>query len=121
MNCLEEITSGDITIGKKLVNDLPPKDRSIAMVFQSYALFPHMTVRENGSFGLRIAGAPQSQVEAKVAEAARMLKLEPLLDRKPSQLSGGQRQQRSQFRCKVRRIDRRDQFRCAKPNPPQYD
>jgi multiple sugar transport system ATP-binding protein len=102
---LEEITSGDITIGNKLVNDLPPKDRSIAMVFQSYALFPHMTVRENVSFGLRIAGTPQSEVEAKVAEAARMLKLEPLLDRKPSQLSGGQRQRVAIGRAIVRRPD----------------
>ncbi len=102
---LEDITSGDINIGNKLVNDLPPKDRSIAMVFQSYALFPHMTVRENVAFGLTISKAPQSEIDAKVAEAARMLKLEPLLDRKPSQLSGGQRQRVAIGRAIVRRPD----------------
>lgn len=102
---LEDLTSGDIIIGNKLVNDLPPKDRSIAMVFQSYALFPHMTVRDNVSFGLRIANAPASEIDAKVAEAARMLKLEPLLDRKPSQLSGGQRQRVAIGRAIVRRPD----------------
>ena len=89
---LEEITGGSLSIGDKVVNNLPPKDRSVAMVFQSYALFPHMTVRDNVAFGLKIAGAPKAELEAKVAEAARMLKLEPLLDRKPAQLSGGQRQ-----------------------------
>jgi multiple sugar transport system ATP-binding protein len=102
---LEDITSGDINIGNKLVNDLPPKDRSIAMVFQSYALFPHMTVRQNVAFGLTISKAPQSEIDAKVAEAARMLKLEPLLDRKPSQLSGGQRQRVAIGRAIVRRPD----------------
>ena len=102
---LEDITSGDIRIGNKLVNDLPPKDRSIAMVFQSYALFPHMTVRENVAFGLTISKAPQSEIDTKVAEAARMLKLEPLLDRKPSQLSGGQRQRVAIGRAIVRRPD----------------
>jgi multiple sugar transport system ATP-binding protein len=102
---LEDITSGDIKIANRLVNDLPPKDRSIAMVFQSYALFPHMTVRENVAFGLTISKAPQSEIDAKVAEAARMLKLEPLLDRKPSQLSGGQRQRVAIGRAIVRRPD----------------
>jgi multiple sugar transport system ATP-binding protein len=102
---LEDLTAGDIIIGGKVVNNLPPKDRSIAMVFQSYALFPHMTVRDNVSFGLRIAGAPHSEIETKVAEAARMLKLEPLLDRKPSQLSGGQRQRVAIGRAIVRRPD----------------
>jgi multiple sugar transport system ATP-binding protein len=102
---LEEITSGSISIAGKVVNDLPPKDRSIAMVFQSYALFPHMTVRGNVAFGLKIAGAPQSEIDEKVAEAARMLKLEPLLDRKPSQLSGGQRQRVAIGRAIVRRPD----------------
>jgi multiple sugar transport system ATP-binding protein len=102
---LEDITSGDINIGNKLVNDLPPKDRSIAMVFQSYALFPHMTVRQNVAFGLTISKAPQSEIDVKVAEAARMLKLEPLLDRKPSQLSGGQRQRVAIGRAIVRRPD----------------
>jgi multiple sugar transport system ATP-binding protein len=102
---LEDITAGTISIGNRVVNDLPPKDRSIAMVFQSYALFPHMTVRENVAFGLKISGAPESEVTAKVAEAARMLKLEPLLDRKPSQLSGGQRQRVAIGRAIVRRPD----------------
>ncbi len=100
---LEDTTSGTISIADRVVNDLPPKDRSIAMVFQSYALFPHMTVRDNVSFGLRIAGAPKGEIETKVAEAARMLKLEPLLDRKPSQLSGGQRQRVAIGRAIVRR------------------
>jgi multiple sugar transport system ATP-binding protein len=100
---LEEITSGTISIGGKVVNDLPPKDRSVAMVFQSYALFPHMTVRDNVAFGLKISKAPQAEIEAKVAEAARMLKLEQLLDRKPSQLSGGQRQRVAIGRAIVRR------------------
>jgi multiple sugar transport system ATP-binding protein len=99
---LEEITSGTISIAGRVVNDLPPKDRSIAMVFQSYALFPHMTVRENVAFGLKIAHAPQSEIDTKVAEAARMLKLETLLDRKPSQLSGGQRQRVAIGRAIVR-------------------
>ena len=100
---LEDISSGSISIADRVVNDLPPKDRSIAMVFQSYALFPHMTVRENVAFGLKISGAPREEIEAKVAEAARMLKLEPLLDRKPSQLSGGQRQRVAIGRAIVRR------------------
>jgi multiple sugar transport system ATP-binding protein len=100
---LEDITAGTISIGNRLVNDLPPKDRSIAMVFQSYALFPHMTVRENVAFGLRIAGTPKAEMDSKVAEAARMLKLEPLLERKPSQLSGGQRQRVAIGRAVVRR------------------
>jgi multiple sugar transport system ATP-binding protein len=102
---LEDITAGDISIDNRVVNNLPPKDRSIAMVFQSYALFPHMTVRENVAFGLLISGAPKSEIDAKVAEAARMLKLEPLLERKPSQLSGGQRQRVAIGRAIVRRPD----------------
>jgi multiple sugar transport system ATP-binding protein len=99
---LEDITAGTIAIGNKVVNDLQPKDRSIAMVFQSYALFPHMTVRENVAFGLKIAGESRDSQDKKVAEAARMLKLEPLLDRKPSQLSGGQRQRVAIGRAIVR-------------------
>ena len=102
---LEEITSGTIEIGGKVVNNLPPKDRSIAMVFQSYALFPHMTVRDNVAFGLKIARRPKDEITAKVAEAARMLKLEPLLDRKPAQLSGGQRQRVAIGRAIVRHPD----------------
>ena len=89
---LEDISGGTLTIGDTVVNDLPPKDRRIAMVFQSYAIFPHMTVRENLAFGLTIANAPQAEKDAKVAEAARILQMEHLLDRRPSQLSGGQRQ-----------------------------
>jgi multiple sugar transport system ATP-binding protein len=102
---LEEISAGTLKIGERVVNDLQPKDRAIAMVFQSYALFPHMTVRENIAFGLKIAGAPKAEIEAKVAEAARMLKLETYLDRKPSQLSGGQRQRVAIGRAVVRKPD----------------
>jgi len=87
---LEDISGGDLTIGGNRVNDLPPSERGVAMVFQSYAIFPHMTVRENVAFGLTIAGAPKAEKEAKVAEAARILQMEHLLDRRPSQLSGGQ-------------------------------
>jgi multiple sugar transport system ATP-binding protein len=99
---LEDITSGTMEIGGKVVNDLPPKDRSIAMVFQSYALFPHMTVYDNVAFGLNIAKAPKAEVEEKVQEAARILKMESLLQRKPSQLSGGQRQRVAIGRAIVR-------------------
>ena len=89
---LEDISAGDMFIGAKRVNDLPPKDRSVAMVFQSYAIFPHMTVRENIGFGLTIAKTPKAEKDSKVQEAARILQMEHLLDRRPSQLSGGQRQ-----------------------------
>ena len=89
---LEDISAGDIFIGEKRVNELPPKDRSVAMVFQSYAIFPHMTVRENIGFGLTIAKTPKAEKDSKVQEAARILQMEHLLDRRPSQLSGGQRQ-----------------------------
>ncbi len=99
---LEDISSGELRIGEKLVNDLPPKDRGVAMVFQSYAIFPHMTVRENVAFGLTIAGASKEEKEAKVAEAARILQMEHLLDRRPSQLSGGQRQRVAIGRAIVR-------------------
>ncbi|WP_137150118.1 sn-glycerol-3-phosphate ABC transporter ATP-binding protein UgpC [Devosia sp. FKR38] len=100
---LEDITGGTLTIGDRVVNDLPPKDRSIAMVFQSYAIFPHMTVRENLAFGLTIANAPKAEKDAKVAEAARILQMEHLLDRRPSQLSGGQRQRVAIGRAIVRK------------------
>jgi multiple sugar transport system ATP-binding protein len=100
---LEDITSGTMEIGGKVVNDLPPKDRSIAMVFQSYALFPHMTVYDNVAFGLNIAKAPKAEIEQKVQEAARILKMESLLQRKPSQLSGGQRQRVAIGRAIVRK------------------
>nr|WP_295888409.1 sn-glycerol-3-phosphate ABC transporter ATP-binding protein UgpC [uncultured Devosia sp.] len=100
---LEDISGGTLTIGERVVNDLPPKDRSIAMVFQSYAIFPHMTVRENLAFGLTIANAPKAEKDAKVAEAARILQMEHLLERRPSQLSGGQRQRVAIGRAIVRK------------------
>ncbi|MCP8884669.1 sn-glycerol-3-phosphate ABC transporter ATP-binding protein UgpC [Devosia sp. XJ19-1] len=100
---LEDISGGTLSIGDRVVNDLPPKDRSIAMVFQSYAIFPHMTVRENLAFGLTIANAPKAEKDAKVAEAARILQMEHLLERRPSQLSGGQRQRVAIGRAIVRK------------------
>ena len=100
---LEDITSGTLTIAGKVVNNLPPKDRGVAMDFQSYAIFPHMTVRENVAFGLTIAGASKEEKAAKVAEAARILQMEHLLDRRPSQLSGGQRQRVAIGRAIVRK------------------
>ncbi len=100
---LEDISGGTLTIGDTVVNDLPPKDRGVAMVFQSYAIFPHMTVRENVAFGLTIAGASKEEKAAKVAEAARILQMEHLLDRRPSQLSGGQRQRVAIGRAIVRK------------------
>jgi multiple sugar transport system ATP-binding protein len=89
---LEEISGGELYIGGKLMNKVPAADRGIAMVFQSYALYPHMTVAENMGFALKMMGVGRAEVEAKVREAARVLQLEGLLDRKPKQLSGGQRQ-----------------------------
>ncbi len=100
---LEDITSGTLEIDGKVVNDLPPKERGIAMVFQSYAIFPHMTVRENVAFGLTIARASKAEKEEKVMEAARILQMEHLLDRRPSQLSGGQRQRVAIGRAIVRK------------------
>ena len=99
---LEEISSGDLIIDGKKVNDLDPKDRNIAMVFQSYALYPFLTVRENMEFPLKIAKMPKSEIDARVAEAARTLGLESLLDRKPKALSGGQRQRVAMGRAIVR-------------------
>jgi len=99
---LEEMTGGDIVIGSRVVNNLNPRDRNIAMVFQSYALYPHMTVRDNMSFNLKLAGRPRSEIDAAVAEAARMLGLTDLLDRRPAQLSGGQRQRVAMGRAVVR-------------------
>ncbi|WP_174802287.1 ABC transporter ATP-binding protein [Martelella limonii] len=99
---LEEITGGDISIGGEIVNDLTPRERNIAMVFQSYALYPHMTVAENMGFNLRLAKRPKEEIEKRVGEAARMLDLTELLDRKPSQLSGGQRQRVAMGRAVVR-------------------
>jgi multiple sugar transport system ATP-binding protein len=88
---LEDI-SGEIEIGNRVVNDLSPRDRDIALVFQSYALYPPMTVYQNMSFGLQLRKVPKAQIDKAVHEAARILDLEPLLKRKPGQLSGGQRQ-----------------------------
>jgi multiple sugar transport system ATP-binding protein len=99
---LEEITSGDLMVEGKRVNDLSPPDRGMAIVFQSYALYPHMTVRDNMAFGLKLAKIPKAEIERKVQEAACNLKLEPLLDRKPAAMSGGQRQRVAIGRAIVR-------------------
>jgi multiple sugar transport system ATP-binding protein len=99
---LEDITGGDIMIGGDVVNDVPPKDRDIAMVFQNYALYPHMTVAENMSFGLRLKHYPKAEIKSRVTEAARMLDITDLIDRKPKQLSGGQRQRVAMGRAIVR-------------------
>ena len=99
---LEEPTSGEIYIGDKLVNDVPPKDRNIAMVFQNYALYPHMNVYQNISFGLRLRKMPKDEIGRRVKEAASMLGLENLLKRKPRELSGGQRQRVALARAIVR-------------------
>jgi multiple sugar transport system ATP-binding protein len=99
---LEEVTSGRILIGDRDVTTVPPKDRDIAMVFQNYALYPHMSVRENMGFALKLAKAPQDEIDRKVQEAARILDLEQHLDRKPANLSGGQRQRVAMGRAIVR-------------------
>ncbi|MCI5888137.1 MAG: sn-glycerol-3-phosphate ABC transporter ATP-binding protein UgpC [Brachyspira sp.] len=99
---LEEISGGEILIGDKKVNNIPPKDRDIAFVFQSYALYPHMTVRENIAFGLKMRKVDKATIEKKVQEAAEILDLTPYLDRKPKQLSGGQRQRVALGRAIVR-------------------
>ena len=99
---LEEITSGKIYIGDRLVNDVPPKDRDIAMVFQNYALYPHMDVYNNMAFGLKLRKFPKSEIDNRVKQAARMLGIENLLDRKPKALSGGQRQRVAVGRAIVR-------------------
>ena len=99
---LEEITEGEIYIGDKLVNDVQPKDRDIAMVFQNYALYPHMTVFDNMAFGLKLRKVPKDDIKRRVTEAARILEIEHLLDRKPKALSGGQRQRVALGRAIVR-------------------
>ena len=99
---LEEISGGEILIGDKKVNNIPPKDRDIAFVFQSYALYPHMTVRENIAFGLKMRKVDKAEIEKKVQEAAKILDLTEYLDRKPKQLSGGQRQRVALGRAIVR-------------------
>ncbi len=99
---LEDTTGGEIAIGGRVVNDVEPADRGIAMVFQSYALYPHMTVAENLSFGLRMNGNPRADTERRVARAAGILRIDSLLDRRPKQLSGGQRQRVAIGRAIVR-------------------
>ncbi len=100
---LEEISSGEIWIGNKLVNNLPPKDRDIAMVFQNYALYPHMTVFDNMAFGLKLRGYSPREIESRVRDAAQILGLDPLLQRRPKELSGGERQRVAVGRAIVRR------------------
>ena len=99
---LEEISDGELYIGDKLVNDVAPKDRDIAMVFQNYALYPHMTVYDNMAFGLKLRKVPKDEIDRKVKEAAKILDLEHLLDRKPKAMSGGQRQRVALGRAIVR-------------------
>ncbi|HEX7249273.1 MAG TPA: sn-glycerol-3-phosphate ABC transporter ATP-binding protein UgpC [Burkholderiales bacterium] len=99
---LEDISAGDVVIGNDIVNDVPPKDRNIAMVFQNYALYPHMTVHENMSFGLRLKKVPKDEIDRRVEKAAQILGLKDLLQRKPKQLSGGQRQRVAMGRAIVR-------------------
>lgn len=100
---LEEISGGTIKIGEKVVNDISPKDRDIAMVFQNYALYPHMTVYENMAFGLKLRKFPKDEIEKRVQEAATILEIEHLLDRRPKELSGGQRQRVAVGRAIVRK------------------
>ncbi|HET8786142.1 MAG TPA: sn-glycerol-3-phosphate ABC transporter ATP-binding protein UgpC [Candidatus Limnocylindrales bacterium] len=99
---LEEISSGTLRIGDRVVNDVAPKDRDIAMVFQSYALYPHMSVRDNLAFGLKLRKVPKPEIERRVNEAAETIQLQKLLDRKPKELSGGQRQRVALGRAIVR-------------------
>ena len=99
---LEEISKGELYIGNRLVNDVPPKDRDIAMVFQNYALYPHMTVYKNMAFGLELRKTPKDEIDKRVHEAAKILEIEHLLDRKPKALSGGQRQRVALGRAMVR-------------------
>src|SRR5687767_11586031 len=99
---LEEITSGNIRIGDRIVNDVAPKDRDIAMVFQSYALYPHMSVYDNMAFGLKLRKRPKAEIDRRVKEAAEILGIQTLLQRKPKQLSGGQRQRVALGRAIVR-------------------
>ncbi len=99
---LEEITDGTLRIGDKVVNDVAPKDRDIAMVFQSYALYPHMSVSDNLAFGLKLRKVPKPEIQKRIADAAGILQLEKLLDRKPKELSGGQRQRVALGRAIVR-------------------
>src|SRR5437762_8316900 len=99
---LEEISDGTLRIGDRVVNDVAPKDRDIAMVFQSYALYPHMSVRDNLAFGLKLRKVPKAEIDKRIQETARILQLEKLLERKPKELSGGQRQRVALGRAIVR-------------------
>jgi multiple sugar transport system ATP-binding protein len=99
---LEDVTAGEVIIGDRQVTDLPPKDRDIAMVFQNYALYPHMTVEQNLGFGLKLRKMPKDEIKARVDDAAKILGLEPLMQRKPAALSGGQRQRVAMGRAMVR-------------------
>lgn len=99
---LEDVSEGDILIGDRVVNDVPPKDRDIAMVFQSYALYPHMSVYDNMAFGLKLRKMPKEEIDRRVKEAADIMGLTNLLDRKPKALSGGQRQRVAVCRAIVR-------------------
>src|SRR5438132_4563658 len=99
---LEDISGGEIAVDGEVVNDVPPKDRDMAMVFQNYALYPHMTVYQNMSFGLRLKNYPKAEITRRVTEAARILGINDLSDRKPTQLSGGQRQRVAMGRAIVR-------------------
>ena len=100
---LEDVSAGTIAIGERVVNEVAPRDRDIAMVFQTYALYPHMTIRENLEFGLKMRKTPRAQIDRLVAEAAEVLDMGGLLDRKPRQLSGGQRQRVALGRALVRK------------------
>ncbi|WP_137150055.1 sn-glycerol-3-phosphate ABC transporter ATP-binding protein UgpC [Devosia sp. FKR38] len=102
---LEDITDGEIKIGDRVVNDVEPRDRGVAMVFQSYALYPHMSVYDNVGFGLKLAGTPKDVRDKKIRDAAKVLQMEHLLDRRPAQLSGGQRQRVAIGRAIVRQPD----------------
>lgn len=102
---LEEISDGEIKIGDRVVNNIPPKDRNVAMVFQNYALYPHMNVFNNMSFGLRLKKTPKDEIQERVMNAAKILNIESLLERKPSELSGGQRQRVAMGRAIVRNPD----------------
>ncbi|HMC45750.1 MAG TPA: ATP-binding cassette domain-containing protein, partial [Caballeronia sp.] len=99
---LESVSEGKISIGEKVVNTLEPKDRDIAMVFQNYALYPHMSVAQNMAYALKIGGVSKSEIDQRVQNAAKILELEPLLARKPRELSGGQRQRVAMGRAIVR-------------------
>lgn len=102
---LEDVSDGEIYIGNKKVNDLPPKDRGIAMVFQNYALYPHMTVYENMAFGLKVSNTPKAEIDKRVKEAAEKLEITELLNKKPKEMSGGQRQRVAVGRAIVRKPD----------------